>query len=102
MSRLCSEFIRTHRAKQNSPLLQELTNLEIDTAQLGKIEKDLLQLKCDQVPFHAEILRASNDELIILCLANQIYEVLKDEIMLNEAMQAAEKKSYNKRQEKSQ
>jgi len=55
--------------------------LEKDMAQLSKIEKGLLQLKREQIPIIADILKAS-----------QICEVLKDEKMANEVMFVAEEK----------
>lgn len=65
--------------------------LEMDTAQLSKIEKGLRQLKREQITVLADILRANADELLTLWLADQIYAVVKDEKFANEAMQLAEK-----------
>lgn len=86
------EKIRTLREKQHLYLRQVAPLLEMDTAQLSKIEKGLRQLKREQIPIIAEILKASSDELMTLWLADQIYDVVKDEKMANEAMQVAEKK----------
>ncbi len=61
----------------------------MDTAQLSKIEKGIRQLKQEQIPILAEILKATSDELMTLWLADQIYAVIKDEKMANEAMQVA-------------
>jgi len=55
--------------------------LEKDMAQLSKIEKGLRQLKREQIPIFAKLLKAS-----------QISEVLKDKRMVNEAMLLAEEK----------
>jgi hypothetical protein len=75
--------------------------LEMDTAQLSKIEKGMRQLKREQIPIIAEILKASSDELMTLWLADQIYDVVKDEKMANEAMQVAEQKlNFIKRKKK--
>jgi len=86
------ERIRTLREKQNLYLRQVAPLLEMDTAQLSKIEKGLRQLKREQIPIIAEILKVSNDELMTLWLADQIYAVVKDEKLANEAMQVAEEK----------
>ena len=59
--------------------------LEKDMAQLSKIEKGLRQLKREQIPIIAEILKVS-----------RISEVLKDKRMVNEAMLLAEEKSKQK------
>jgi hypothetical protein len=64
----------------------------MDTAQLSIIEKGLRQLKREQIPIIAGALKGSSDELMTLWLADQIYDVVKDEKMANEAMQDAEKK----------
>lgn len=65
--------------------------LKMDTAQLSKIEKGQRHLKKEQIPLLAEILKASSDELMTLWIADQIYAVVKDEELANEAMQVAEK-----------
>jgi transcriptional regulator with XRE-family HTH domain len=85
------EQIRTLREKQHLFLRQVAPLLEMDTAQLSKIEKGLRQIKREQIPIIADILKASHDELMTLWLADQIYAVLKDEKLANEAMQVAEK-----------
>ena len=52
------ERVRTLREKQNLYLRQVAPLLEMDTAQLSKIEKGLRQLKREQIPIIAEILKA--------------------------------------------
>ena len=86
------EKIRALREKQHLYLRQVAPLLEMDTAQLSKIEKGLRQLKREQIPIIAEILKASSDELMTLWLADQIYAVVKDEKLANEAIQATEEK----------
>jgi len=85
------ERIRTLREKQHLYLRQVAPLLEMDTAQLSKIEKGLRQLKREQIPIIADILKVSIDELMTLWLADQIYAVVKDEKLAHEAMQVAEK-----------
>ena len=91
------ERVRTLREKQNLYLRQVAPLLEMDTAQLSKIEKGLRQLKREQIPIIAEILKVNSDELMTLWLADQIYEVVKDEKMANEAMQVVEQKISSKK-----
>lgn len=86
------EKIRTLREKQHLYLRQVAPLLEMDTAQLSKIEKGIRQLKREQIPIIAGALKANSDELMTLWLADQIYAVVKDEKLANEAMQVAEKK----------
>jgi len=85
------EKVRELREKQNLYLRQVAPLLEMDTAQLSKIENGMRQLKREQIPIIAEILKDNSDELMTLWLADQIYAVVKDEKMANEAMQVAEK-----------
>jgi len=83
------ERVRTLREKQNLYLRQVAPLLEMDTAQLSKIEKGLRQLKREQLPILAEILKVDKDELLILWLADQLYDVVKDEDVALKAIEAA-------------
>ena len=94
------EKIRALREKQHLYLRQVAPLLEMDTAQLSKIEKGLRQLKREQIPIIAEILKASSNELMTLWLADQIYAVVKDEKLANEAIQATEEKIKFKKRKK--
>ncbi len=96
-----SERIRTLMEKQNLYLRQVAPLLEMDAAQLSKIEKGIRQLKREQIAIIAGAIKANSDELMTLWLAGQIYEVVKDEKMANEAMQVAEQKlNFIKRKKK--
>ena len=86
------ERVRELREKQNLYLRQVAPLLEMDTAQLSKIEKGLRQLKREQIPTIAHILKADVDELLTLWLSDQIYAVVKDEKLANEAIQVTEEK----------
>ncbi len=90
------ERIRALREKQNLYLRQVAPLLEMDTAQLSKIEKGVRQLKREQLAILAEILKVHQDELMTLWLADQIYAVVKDEKLADEAIQLAVKKIRNK------
>lgn len=94
------EKIRALREKQQLYLRQVAPLLEMDTAQLSKIEKGMRQLKREQIPIIAEILKVSSDELMTLWLADQIYAVVKDEKLANEAMQVTEEKIKFKKRKK--
>ena len=94
------ERIRTLREKQNLYLRQVAPLLEMDTAQLSKIEKGVRQIKKEQIPILADILKTEKDELLILWLADQLYDVVKDEKLANEAMQVAEKNINLKKRSK--
>jgi hypothetical protein len=73
--------------------------LEMDKAQGCKTEKGIWQLKREQIPILAEILKANRNELMTLWLADQIYAVVKDEKLASEAMQVVEK-NINQKQKK--
>ncbi len=91
------ERIRELREKHHLYLRQVAPLLEMDTAQLSKIEKGIRLLKREQIASIAEILKANTDELMILWLADQIYAIVKDEKLANEAMQVAEKNINRKK-----
>jgi transcriptional regulator with XRE-family HTH domain len=84
------ERVRELREKQNLYLRQVAPLLEMDTAQLSKIEKGSRLLKRDQIPVLAEILNADSNELLVLWLADQLYEVVKDEDVALKAIDAAQ------------
>lgn len=94
------ERIRSLREKQNLYLRQVASILEMDTAQLSKIEKGLRQIKREQIPALADTLKTDPDELLTLWLADQIYAVVKDEKFANEAMQVTEEKMKTKKRKK--
>ena len=86
------ERIRALREKEHLYLRQVAPLLEMDTAQLSKIEKGLRQIKREQIPVIAQILKADEDELLTLWLSDQIYAVVKDEKLANQAIQVTEEK----------
>ncbi len=84
--------IRTLREEQNLLLRQVASILEMDTAQLSKIERGERQAKKKTVLKIAVILKVKDDELLTLWLADQIYDVVKDEKNALKAMMVAEEK----------
>ena len=84
--------IRALREAQNLFLRQVASFLEMDTAQLSKIEKGLRQLKKEQIPVIAEILKSDKEELLTLWLADQVMEVLDGEPLADEALKSVTKK----------
>jgi len=79
---------------------QVASQLEIDTPMLSKIERGERKAKKEQILQFAKLYKADKDELLTLWLADQIYDVVKDEKMANEAMQVAEKKINLKKRTK--
>ena len=84
--------IRELREKQNLYLRQIAPLLEMDTAQLSKIEKGVRKIKKEQIPILANILKTEKDELLILWLADQLYNVIEGEPMADEALKSVTKK----------
>lgn len=77
--------IRSLREQHKLYLRQVASLLEMDTAQLSKIEKGLRQMKKEQITLIAEIYKTDESELETLWLSDQIIEVVKDS---NIALQA--------------
>jgi transcriptional regulator with XRE-family HTH domain len=84
--------IRALREAQNLFLRHVASMLDMDTAQLSKIEKGSRQLKREQIPVIAEILKSDKEELLTLWLADQVMEVLHGEPLADEALKSVTKK----------
>ena len=89
--------IRALREAQNLFLRQVASLLEMDTAQLSKIEKGSRQLKREQIPVIAEILKTDKEELLTLWLADKVYDVVKDQDVALKAMEVVEEELKNQR-----
>jgi HTH-type transcriptional regulator, competence development regulator len=92
-TRMKSKFgnkIRLLREEQNLLLRQVASLLDMDTAQLSKIERGERQAKKDTVLNISKILKINKDELLTLWLADQIYDVVKNEENALKAMIVAE------------
>lgn len=92
--------IRELRLNQNLYLRQVASLLEMDSAQLSKIEKGTRQIKKEQIVLLSNILKADNEELLTLWLADQLYAVIKDEKLADQAMQIAEQKIKRNKKKK--
>lgn len=89
--------IRTLRERQNLYLRQVAPLLEMDTAQLSKIEKGLRQLKKEQIPILAKVLKADQKELETLWLTDQLMQLVKDEPTADEALKTVSKNIKNRK-----
>lgn len=92
MASQLGERIRELRTKQNLLLRQVAAALETDTALLSKIERGERPLKKEQIPILAQLLKVDFKELQTLWLADQLYSVIKDEPMADEALKSVSKK----------
>ena len=82
--------IRIIREEQKLLLRQVAPLLDMDPALLSKIERGERQAKKETVLKIAKILKIKSDELLTLWLADQIYDVVKDEDNALKAMMVAE------------
>lgn len=80
------EHIRKLREKQNLFLRHVAPELEMDTAQLSKIEKGIRQIKPVQISKLAIVLNADSSELKTLWLADQISNLIAKEPLAEDAL----------------
>ena len=80
------ERIRELRTKQNLLLRQLASQLDVDTSIISKVERGDRQLKKEQIPLLAQILKADVEELQTLYLADQLNEIIKTEPLGKKAM----------------
>jgi transcriptional regulator with XRE-family HTH domain len=84
-----------HLREANKLLQRQIASkLQIDTPMLSKIERGERRAKKEQVLQFAELYKADEEELLTLWLADQVYDILKDE---KQAYKALKKVSENLR-----
>lgn len=89
---------RIKELRESQGLLQRQLSaqLEIDTPMFSKIERGERRAKREQVLKIAELLKADEQELLALWLADQILEITTDEEQALQALKMAEKEIKNK------
>jgi transcriptional regulator with XRE-family HTH domain len=93
--------IKELRQKNNLLQRQLASLLDMDTPLLSKIERGERTAKKEAVSQLAQILKTDEKELLTLWLADQLYNVAKDEDVALTALQVAEKNiKTNKRKKK--
>jgi transcriptional regulator with XRE-family HTH domain len=92
MATQLGDKIRELRTKQNLLLRQVASKLDVDTSIISKMERGERPIKKEQVAILAEILNAAKQELLILWLADQVMDVIKDEQFADEALKSVTKK----------
>ncbi len=88
--------IRELRTKQKLLLRQVASKLDIDTSIISKMERGERPIKKEQIIILAEILKVSKDELLTLWLADQLYDVIKNEANAGDALKSVSKKIKKK------
>lgn len=82
--------IRELREEQKYYLRQVAPRLDMDTAQLCKIEKGLRQMKKEHISKLANLYKINKIELETLWLADQIVDVVKESSTALQALSLAE------------
>lgn len=84
------ERIKELRDSQGLLQRQLAASLEIDTPMYSKIERGERRAKREQVLKIAKLLQTDTDELLTVWLADQVYEIVKDEETAAGALKVAE------------
>jgi transcriptional regulator with XRE-family HTH domain len=91
------ERIKELRESQGLLQRQLAADLEIDTPMFSKIERGERKAKREQVLVLAKLLNADVQELLTLWLAEQVYDLVKDEDVASDALKVAKKICQNLR-----
>jgi transcriptional regulator with XRE-family HTH domain len=83
---------RIKKLRESKELLQRqlAASLEIDTPMFSKIERGERRAKREQVLKLAGLLQVDANELLIVWLADQVYDIVKDEETAVGALKVAE------------
>ncbi len=95
---------RIKQLREEKGLLQRqlAASLNMDTPMFSKIERGERKAKREQITLLAKLLTTSSDELLTLWLADQVYDVVKDETVAFQAIDVAQEelKTQKKRTRK--
>ena len=89
------EIIKSKRLKMGLMQSDVAIKLGIDAPMLSKIEKGLRRLNREQIRKVASILDTDQEELLTIWLADQIYDIVKDEKFASEAIRVIGEKIYS-------
>ena len=83
--------------EQNQLLQRQLANaLEVDSAMLSKIERGERRAKREHIPILASLLKTNEKELFTIWLADQVYDLIKEEENPTEILKVAEQEVIKK------
>lgn len=93
---------RIRELRESKELLQRqlAASLEIDTPMFSKIERGERKAKREQVLQLAKLLDTDVNDLLTLWLADQVYDLVKDEEIAAQALKLAEHEVKYKTQKK--
>jgi len=81
-----------HLREEKHLLQRQLANvLDMDTAMLSKIERGERKAKREHLPILAAILQTKEKELLTIWVADQVYELIKEEENASEILKVAKK-----------
>lgn len=85
--------------RESKQLLQRqvASLMEIDTPMLSKIERGERKAKKEQVKQFADIYKVTAEELLTLWLADQVYDMVKDEKVADNALKSVSKNINSKK-----
>ncbi len=93
---MIGQKIRELREENDFLLRQLAAKLDIDTAQLSKMERGERLFKKEEIIEIAKILNANKEELLTLWLADKIYNTVEGEEHVLDAIKLVEKKLQQK------
>ncbi|NBG66409.1 helix-turn-helix domain-containing protein [Acidiluteibacter ferrifornacis] len=93
---------RIKELRESKELLQRqlAASLEIDTPMYSKLERGERRAKREQVLLLADLLDADVHDLLTIWLADQVYDLVKDEEDAQKALRVAEERVTYKTQKK--
>lgn len=92
------EQIKFLREKNNLLQRQVANDLDMDTAMLSKIERGDRRAKKEHISILAKLFQVDEKELITIWLAEQVYEIIKNEENPDAILRVAEKSiTYSKK-----
>jgi transcriptional regulator with XRE-family HTH domain len=97
---IIGQKLRELREKRGLLLRQVAAELEVDTAYISKMERGEKNIKRDYILKLAEIYKVKKEELLTLWLADQVYEIVKDEEVASKAIQVTEERIKQNPQKK--
>lgn len=88
------EYIKQMR-EENQLLQRQLANaLDMDTAMLSKIERGERRAKREHIPIFASLLKVNVKKLFTMWMADQVYDLIKEEENATEILKVASKNIY--------
>lgn len=86
------EYIKLLRERNQLVQRQLASCLDMDTAMLSKIERGERRAKKEQIPEFAKQLNVNASELNIIWVADQVYDLIKNEVNASDILNVVAKK----------